>query len=336
MSNGLLLAGQVYDESLNIVKEFNQQMLDLPSFGAVEGNNAIEGIPNDGGSVQTKTWNLAQIQAALAGIIIAYDELISLDLPDVMTSANVVYNTSYADGSSSQSGTGGSAGQYATLALSIAGSAQASGSLQPDLQWSMKIYPKSFIVGHIRTFFVQSPSTIASILSELSGPLFFNETVTLIPLFQKSVVTVSLLGEQASVSANASVQERVEISQSNVSKTTGEGTGTNASQGVSNRTIQLPACLNPGFSIAGTSSASITATAEADIAGGTNWTALTQTQTNGPITVGASVGPDIPATPQTDIPASGLILTGLTISPLTGFGLNMARAIVVDFAQFAT
>lgn len=338
--DGGQLPGQQYDESLNIVREFIQQMdSSPPTVGGMLGNNAIEITPNDGGSAQTRTWNLAQIQAAMLAINIAWEDFGSLDLPDVLTALSIAYNSTFSDGSSTQNGTGASAGTYATLSLSIHGSAQAGASIQPDATYSISITPKDNIQFKWRAFFVVPPVTISDILTILSSAAFFNETVTAIPIWQKSVNTVFLRGQQASLSATADVQERVEISlgvsSSNVSKTTGTGTGTSGSVATTTRTIQLPATINAGFAISDSTTATATATATADIAGGTNWTAISETITNGPFTVNASAGPDIPPTPQTAIPTSGLILAKLNVTPFAGFGTAMVRAGVVDFSQFA-
>lgn len=334
MSNGLLLDGQDFDQSLFIQREFTQQMLDKPSFDAVDGDTGIEGTPNDAGSVQTRVWNVAQIQAAMEEIVIAYEDLGSVDLPDELTAVSTIYNTTSSDGESTQNGIGGSEGSYATLSLSIHGSGQASASIQPDIQYSISVTPKDNVQRKIRTFFRKSPITIADVLTILSGPDFFNETVTLIPLFKKQVLTISLLGQQASYSATADVQERVEISQSNISKTVLIGSGKSASFGTSVRSIQLPATITPGFAIAGSQSATVSCVADAEIAGGVNWTAESSTITAGG-TVTAIISPDIPATSQTSVATSGLALVKLDVTPFSGFNEMMIRAVVVDFGQFA-
>jgi hypothetical protein len=338
MSNGLQLPGQQYDENLNIVKEFVQQMDDGPTALALIGEDNIEVTPNDGGSSQTRTWNLGQIQAAMEEIIVAYDELISLDLPDILTGVGISFNTAESSGASNQTAGGASEGSYATLALSIHATAQGSASIQPELSYTIAIPPKDNIVASIRVFFLTAPGnaplTIADILTQLSSADFFNETVSLVPLWSKSISTVSLLGQQVSLSASADVQQRVEISASNISRTFGTGTGYSYSNGLSNRTTQLPATIHADLSIEASDSASATADAEADLEGGLNFEALNATENIGPATATGSAAGSIPATAQTTIPTSGLYLVKLAVSPFSGFGENMIRATVVDFGQF--
>jgi hypothetical protein len=340
MSVGIPIPGQQFDESLNIIKQFTQQMdAVVPTVNGIIGTNDIEITPNDAGSCQTRTWNAAQIATAMEGIVELFPAMISLDLPDELLNVTVVYNTTTGDGSSSQTATGGSEGNYGSLSMSLHATGQGSVSIQPELQYSLKVIAKDNIPAMVAVFFIQSPTTMADILTKLSSAAVFNAVVSLIPLFTKSINTVSLLSQNASVSATADVQERVEFnlssSASNVTQTIGSGTGNSVSFGTNNRTIQLPAAINAGFSIAGTNTAAATASATSAITAGTNWDAVSETETVGPITVTATVGPDVPATSQTTIPTSGFYLVKMDATPFSGFGFNMARCVVVDFSVFA-
>lgn len=334
MSNGKIQLGQQYRSDYNILIPYEEQMLDRKNANAVQGTATEEITPNDSDSALTRQYDLADINTAFASVIVAYEMLISLDLPDVLSSVTAIYNSTSSDGSSTQTGEGGSEGSYASLSLSLHGTGQAGGSIQPDIEYQISITPKDNIQGKVRVFFVQSPSTISDILTTLSGPTFFNETVTLIPLWKKQVVTVSLRGQQAAYSATADVQQRVEISQANVTETDGKGEGTSASFGTTTKSVQLPATITPGFTIAGTSTATVSCSASATISGGTNWPAQSSTAGGGG-TLTATISPDIPATAQTAIPTSGLYLVKLDVTPFSGYGNNMVRAVVVDFAQFA-
>lgn len=339
MSNGKPQDGQQYNQGLNIQIPFVEQMLDRKTANADEGTAGMEITPNDSDSALSRQYDIPAAQGAYESAIVAYDTYISLDLPDVLSSVNIVYNTTSSDGSSTQEGTGSATGADASLALSIHGSGQGGATIQPEIEYTVDVTPKDNIVASVRVFYAKapigSPLTMTDILTKLSSPTFFNETVSLIPLWRKSINALSLRGQQVSLSATADAQERVSIAATDTSQTINEGTGYSYSFGSNSRSVQLPATINAGFSTATTQTASASASATANIAGGSNWDPVSASLTVGPTTVTGTSGPDIVATPQTSIPTSGLYLVKVDVTPFAGFGENMVRAEVVNFAQFA-
>lgn len=333
------LPGQQFDEALNIVKEFTQQMdSSPPTVGSLLGTDAIEITPNDGGSAQTRTWDVDQINAAYASLVIAYAELVSVQLPDTLTAASIIFNSAQGDGSNSQTMAGSSEGSYASLSGSLNSSAQGSASIIPVLQYTVVPTPKVNIHAMVYVFFLPDNMTIDNICTVLSGSGFANATVESIPLFFEQIITFSLTGQSVNLSANGSVQQSVQISASNITHTLGSGAGYSYQFSLDGKTVQIGPFINAEITLSSaTDTAMASAAAAAVFTSGTNWDAETGGDSVGPVSVTGSVYPStIPATTPSSIPVTGKYLVKLDTSPFSGFGNNMLRATVVDFSQFAS
>lgn len=337
MSNGKIIPGQEYDKSLNLVKEFTQQMLDIPSFVAVEGSNAIDGVPNDAGSVQTKDYDLTQIQAQLDAFYRVFVGNGSVDLPRVLLAIFAVWESSSQAGSYSESGTGFSAGGSVALSLTAQGRAQGSASVLPELVprwyplWTNDLPVVDFF------FFMPDNATRAEIIAKACtvASLFFGTATTVLdwPFWQPVEINLSIAGQKISISAEAVSRCSVSISGADVSETTSSGSGTSQDVGHSIRPVNIPLCLNPGIAIQGpTMSQTVTTTASAVVTAGTNFpgesASSSITGTANGLVSPASIEPTV----QPGYPATGIY--GKIDASQFDYGYSAYRVRTLDFSIF--
>lgn len=335
MSNGKIIPGQEYDDLLNLAKEFSQQMLDVPSFVNVEGGVAIEGNPNDAGSIQTRTWNLAQIQAQLAGFYRVYVGNGSINLPRILLALNVVWETSSASGSYSESGEGASVGSSVNLSLTAQGRAQGSASVLPELVpvWYSLWTQDLPVVDYY--FFLPANATRAEILAQASvvASLWLGSSTTILdwPVWKPMELAFSLSGQKVSASAEAVARCSVSInSGGDVSEASSSGSGTSQDAGQSVRPANFPLCLNPGIVLNASISETVTVGAGAVVTAGTNFPGQTAGAAISVTATGNVSPPGTQATAQTNYPENGIY--GFIDAQQYQYGYSAYRVRTFDFA----
>lgn len=188
------------------------------------------------------------------------------------------------------------------------------------------------------TFRVATSPTSGTVTT--SGTQFgvhtFYKAVRPWPIFKPVPHTLTITGESTTISANASVQQQVAISGSDVSLVWSEGTGISRQLGITTKTVRIPPTIHSDltldFSGSPSTSATVNTSASITMPEGENWPARSADTGTISQQITASLAPNIfgPTTPP-DYPTSGLYLQALDTGAYR-YGLNRVRAVVFDFA----
>lgn len=324
--------GQKYDAPTGIGTTFTEQ--DMQIFFAVQllGDPNVEITPTDRNSSLVRTYTIPS--ADILAFSQKWPETSSIDLPATLDSLTMVYETNSGEGATDETATGASVGTNPNLSLALNGSAQSSAAIIPDLQVVIKPHALSDVPIIKVVFYLAEGDDMADILIRLTA--IMGATVNAWPKFDHSLEShvFTLKGQQASVSAGATVKQSVSLGDTD---TTIISTGTSDSYQLGNsiKTITTPPTIHGAIMITSDSStASVDAVADVAMDSGTNWPAQSSSKTAS-ASVAASVTPDsVSATsPVSAIPSSGLYLYKLSgeMSPYAGY--NLFYAIIFDFAN---
>lgn len=295
----------------------------------LEGDQWVEITPIDSGSARVRVYDIADIQAALSGMVVKAPITIDrVELPAVLTAITAVYNVTEAAGSDTHPAAN------MTLYLAAGGSgslnprasATASASVIPDIQVEIEERYCVNVPGYECTLYAPTGSTVAEILAALTTAMGAN--VEAWPQFRPVAHTITAKGQQVSLTAKA--DSSLGVSDTSYSKESGQALSREA--GSSIKTVNIPPTIHDTITIA-TTSATATASVSADAS-------IPTTTVSGPIASGtsgdavatASVTPtSLSATTPASIPATGLRMYRLTAGPME-FGMGTFQAIIVDMA----
>lgn len=163
------------------------------------------------------------------------------------------------------------------------------------------------------------------------------------PQFKPQAHTITLHGENYSLSAEAGVQQQVAISGADASLSWAETAGYSVQTGLTVKTVRISPTIHGAITLAFpaghtiTISLSVTAATVPDppYTDGTNWPKHRATSSPSALVATASISPtSLAATSPAAIPSSGYYLKDLK-AQFYRYGVTQVRAVVVDFAQFA-
>lgn len=323
--------GQQLNRETGIPEPFTEEDTQVALAFPLVGNSDVEITPTDRNSSLVRTYTVPT--ADILAFSRTFVETGAIDLPDTLTSPTAVYETHSGEGASSETATGASVGTNPNLSLSISSSAQSSAGLIPDLQILVKPNSRSVKPLTKVLFYSVEGDTMADILTRLTA--IVGATVSLWPDFDgsKMPIAFTLKGQQASISANATVKESISAGTTDT-YIQSTGTGDSYSLGSSIKTVNIPPTIHGALTIASaTDTLSIDATAEAIMDSGPGWNALSASETAS-ATVSASVSPSsVSATTIASIPASGIYLYRLSgeLSPYAGYATEYA--VLFNFAD---
>lgn len=323
--------GQQLDRQTGISESFTEEDMQVALAKPMVGNPNVEITPTDKNSSLVRTYDIPG--ADILAFSRSFIETGAIDLPDTLTSPTSVYETNSGEGASSETATGASVGTNPNLSLSITASAQSSASVIPDLQILVKPNSRSVKPVLKVLFYSAEGDTMSDILTRLTA--IAGASVTLWPDFDgaKMPIAFTLKGQQASVSAGATVKQSVSVGDT-TTYIQSEGVNDSYQLGSSVKTINVPPTIHGALTISGApSSTSVDAVATATMDAGTNWTGLSQTETAS-ATVAAAITPSsVSATSISSIPSSGLYLYKLSgeLSPYAGYATQYA--VIFDFAD---
>lgn len=352
MSNGKLRAGQEYLRRQGITAPFTEQVVEYsnPADPAAEkltgreGVLGVEVIPKDEGSATVRTYDVGAILSALEGLVYQWDSRISLNLPEVLKSAAVVWNTNTGDGTTihSAANQGGAFIGSGEAHVTPRATAQASASIMPDVQADIISYRDTArsVPATNLIFYALSPLSINDILTKLETVLGIVSIFDM-PVFKPVSHVITCQGQQVSVQASADSSAVVAASGSSESYSYEKGSGKSKDVGTSTKTVVFPPTLHGNVSYGGgtqTQDATVTVKANTvDLYIGVTIVvpAITNEPTPTTVTATGKVSPSsLAATTPTDIPKSGWYI-GDTNTNLSEFGLLMVHAAVVDMSIFA-
>lgn len=246
---GDLLHGQLFDKQEGVATPFTQQISNFNrgETSAHLGTANYEIIPIDDNACQEKHFDVSAAQALRATLAYSSPTFIQMDLPDVLTNLTVYYNRNDGTGADVHTGTGASVGDSWSFGMNLPGRASSSVSLIPDIFPVLERFDGQHVPATAyRFFYVGNPTQTTIIASLLS---LFGATVNQLPLWKTETFTVSLFGQQISLSADVNAQQQASASDSNTTFTQSGGQGYSIQTGVSSSPRVIPPCLHGNITI---------------------------------------------------------------------------------------
>jgi len=335
ISKGNLLRGQQYDPQDDLVTPFTEQVVNhAPGAGPVAlGNARTEIVPEDAAASRVRVYSPPT--STLDSYVLSYPTTVNLSgaFPDVLSSITTTYNTSGGDGMHTNTGHGVAAGSNPSLSLSADTRSQATTSVMPDVIINITQKWAQNVPAIVYLFYINSSATMSSILTRLTS--LAGSTVSAWPKFNPVAHTLTLKGQQMTVSVEGNVQQHIAVQGSDVTYTDGTGSGRSTDAGVTIRSVRIPPTIHGAITISSASSGTVTneASAEADRSSGTGWPAMTTGTLTATTSVVGSVSPSsLSATTPASIPTTGLYLQDVIAEPYK-WGRARVRATVVNFAD---
>lgn len=303
-----------------------------------ENVSGAEVTPMNARAARVRITDATTVAELLENITISVPTTIPrVDLPDVLTGIVATFNVSTGAGADSHpianvnltvNGTGsGSASPSST--------SQGSASVIPDIQPEIVQRYCVNVPAMEYTFYMAPGAAISDILTKLT--VLAGASVTSWPQFRPEAHTITLKGQQVSVSAKSDARLYWGGDATNGSIGTESGGGTSTETAGSIKSVRIPPTIHGTITIAGpTQTADADAASEAGTPGITTdaGTAADAADTqSASATATGSVSPTSlsPTTPAS-IPSTGLYAYSLTPGANI-FGVNLFQAIVVNFAD---
>jgi len=343
-NTGEMLSGQQLEPQAGFVAPFIEIVVPYyaDASGALitgyEGDDFCEITPLDAHSARVRLYNVEEIDEILAGTnIIVPTTIPRIDLPAVLNSINAVYNTATGSGTDSHP-----ASQQLILlfgtgsgALTPSSSSQGSAAITPDLQIDITERYLVNVSAMEYTFYLPSGSTMADVITKLVS--LGATGVQAWPQFRPVSHTITLKGQQASVSAKADTSSGGGGSVDSGQVAYQWGNGTSSEVGITTITKTIPPTIHGVINISGGTTSSATASASADAstptftAVGTVISPISNTVSVSQNATATVTPTSLPATTPSAIPSSGLYIYSLNPGP-SEFGQIIFQAIVVDFS----
>ena len=267
--------------------------------------------------------------AALQNYDLSYPIRINLDLPKVLKSVAVVWNSQSSIGSMSASGYDFHNGESGSTSMSIPDSCSSSASVSAEILLTFEDYATGNLPAVRKIFYMQAPLTTALILIKLGATMW--------PVFKLKSETIAVTGQSISVSAKVNVSVSSSWSKISSGGSAMKSASGESSAGITNNSIQIPPCIHGAITFTGGTSRQQSVAAVATAAVSTTKGASASASISRSGTAGGSVYPSsLPATEgQNTIPKSGLYLMDMDVSPSEYFGWFKVRADVFDASSLA-
>lgn len=193
------LEGQKYDEELNVLIPYSEQVV---AAGSAIGNASTEVTPLGGGLDLKVTYDLTAIASAFASFQLVFPGKANLDLPDVLTALDLVNEEHSGAGDSSTPFFSGSWSGQGSWSVDPSGTAQGSQTVIPELIPTIDpTYGNRKSTTRL-VFLLPMPVTISAVLSKIASIL--GASVSDWPDFNPKPVHAILTGRQVSLQVHAS------------------------------------------------------------------------------------------------------------------------------------
>lgn len=336
--DGEVLFGQLYDTSTGAVTPFTEQMQNCERGGQVVaiGQSNTEVIPNDANSSKVKVFALAATQMYLDAYLTEKGFYAQLRMPDELVNVFVTFNASGGIGNDNVTGDGSAYGPSPSLSLGFSAKATSSATIIPDVTWDIKQSWATNVPASLVEVYMPESFTIDELITHIKELKGIVSLLTW-PHFRPVTHIISAKGQQASLSANASVQQSISLG-TNSSAVYSTGTGHSIDSGGTTKTIIIPPTIHPEIVLdINSQMTSIDVVASAGWANnpGGNWPGRSAVSNPDAITVIATVTPTVlPATSPEAIPTSGLYLYDFAVGQ-PNYGRIRVQAQLIDMAYFA-
>lgn len=322
-----VLYGQQYDERLDVVLPFVQQVKDASTI--VIGTAKTEIEPLDMWRSKARTIDTDAVADVLDAYVLSYPSKINVDLPDRLVSLAGVLDSSIGEGASSEDGTWATTNATYSVSQSLKASAQSSINIAADVGMEIEQFWGNNIDCTNYQFFLPNPVTPADVLTKLTA---LAGAISAWPKYNPAIVNIVSVSKRASLQVSASSQGSLSVASGGDTSTTGGGTGYSRELGMTMRITRISPTIHGAISMTGTTTFSdtITAHADAEAAGLGPFEEIDQTQS-----ITGFVAPtSIPATAgDTTWPSSGKFLYKVDAQPYR-YGYVQLHCVVVDASDF--
>lgn len=271
---------------------------------------------------------------ALDNFVISYPVRVSLDLPRVLKSIDVVWNASSDVGTRSNNFSNTVSGTDWSLSGDNADAANSSVGLNPEVRIEFEDYSSNGLMGTAYFFFLPLPVTTASILAKVSA--LAGAPAQLWPVFKLKAHTLVTMGQSASVRVQTNASTHAASRDGGIYKSGWQyGYTDDISKNLSNGVVQIPPCIHGDITLGGetTKTAAVAAYASSPIY--TTYSAPLTPSKTATATVHGSVSPSsFEATSPASIPTEGIYLLDSQISPYE-YNYAKVRAEVFDASSLA-
>lgn len=317
--------GQLYDAELDMLVPFVDQ---VKAIGEDLGDPDTEIDPMDYARARHRQFTVPT--DFLNSYFRRFATYIDLpNIPDVLVSAQVIWETGGGDGEYEDDGNGAASGTSVNLSLSARGSANGSAVAMPEFLPKIISYNGRNIACEDYLFYVLGNVSHAAVLERLSDELGL--PVQSWPAFRPETHTIVLQGQKVNVQAQSNAQCAVNISEENVSQVVSSGGGIDTDVGASIRTYVLPPTIHGAIEFTGdlTKSVAASATSVSVVVSGANFPGSSAVRSHSVSAQGSVTPTTLEATSPAEVPSTGLYLIDV-IPRIYKWGYSFVIARVIN------
>jgi hypothetical protein len=258
------LDGQDYDERLDVVLPFEQQVVDAGT-GLGDARTSIK--PIDAWRQENRTIDITAIGELLDAFVLAYPSKVNVELPDVLKSVDCIMESTSGEGTQTEDGTVSPLGDY-SISMSLRASAQSSATIIPDASFVIKQFWGNNIDSTNIQFFLPSPVVGSDVLTKIAAIL--GVSVTAWPKFSPEMVILKAVGQKLSLQVVATSQGSDSVSGTGSASTTAGGVGVSQEASLTLKTIRISPTIHDNITVGGDTtpdSVTISATANSEAVG---------------------------------------------------------------------
>jgi hypothetical protein len=310
------IASVDYDEAFGISLPFVEKITtSIPD----NINSDVESL--GGGRYLVREYDLETLGSELGSFRLTYPTRVNLNLPDVLKSISVEWETDQSvglfDSDNSLEGT------FKSVSIDDRGTTSASISATPKFNIDIEEIFAQNLVARVDVFFLKGPISQGNILGAVGASQW--------PVFKPQSHTITAFSKKITASVGASVSASSQETEETSGKIRSRSKQTESGFSSTPIIVNIPSCLSSEISInsvAPVSGLTISATAKILVVA-----PVSQTNTVG-LTMENSVNRNIPATSPTDVPRSGRYLVDSDVE-FFKFGWFLVKATTFDAGQLA-
>ena len=328
------MAGSTWDPELKTQVKTLEKFVAPPEETNFEEKNTSYEIVN-------KDRSLRRVKVvpteALNSYFLRFPVRVSLDLPRVLKSVNVIWNGQYSIGTQDTWAYETSTGDSGSISLDIPDRASSSASISAELQIEYEDFAANNLFADRVTFFIHAPATQETICARIQELLESATAVTMWPVFKPKSSTIVVYGQSIQVAVNVKVAMARSWGPDRESFSSSNTASDDFAAGITGGAVQIPPCIHPAITITGdtTRSQGVSATASMSIAG-TAGGSVSATKTKSGTAFGSVSPAIIPGcSGRQTIPTNGLFVLDMSVANSEYDGYYMVRADVFNANVFA-
>jgi len=325
--------GTEWNPELGVQIAYTEQFVAPPDLYSEPPDPALQ-LPNTDFQIVNKDRSLKRVRviptAALTSFTLAYPTRINLDLPKVLKTVSVVWDSQVSVGTQETQGQDFASGGRGSVSLAAPDTASSSALIKAEVQITFEDFAATNLFAENRLFYMEGPVTSATILAKLAT--LYGQAVAMWPVFKPQSSTITVSGQSINVRANVQVSLTSAWGEESNSFSWLKSTSDDFAIGSSFTSVQLPPCIHPDITITGDTyrEQEVSATAELNVSlsfGPSVSASLTKSGT----AYGRVTPSVVPGTSGLEaIPVTGLYLIDLQVETAAYTNWFKVRAVVFD------